>query len=201
MLRIVVAVLAVLTFVSTADAQQKPQRVRGTVEKVDGSSLILKGRDGVPVTVKMADNVSVVAIVTSSPADIKPGSFVGATAMPEADGSWKAVEVHIFPESMRGTGEGDRPFDYQPKSTMTNATVGDMVSKVDGGSMTLKFKDGEKKIDIVPSTHIVTYVMGSKDDLKPGAKVMITAAMKQEDGTFTTPRVNVGRDGATPPLW
>jgi hypothetical protein len=202
MMRIVLALVAVFAFLSTASAQQpKPQRVRGTVEKVDGSLLTLKGKDGAPISVKMADNVNVVAVVHATTADIKPGLFVGSTAMPEADGSWKAVEIHIFPESMRGTGEGDRPFDYQPKSTMTNASVSDMVSKVDGGSMTLKYKEGEKKIDIVPSTQIVTYVPGSRDDLKPGVKIVITAAIKQDDGSFTTNRVNAGRDGVAPPLW
>ncbi len=202
MMRMILVIAASLAVVFSATAQQpKPQRVRGTIEKVDGSLLTLKGKDGAPITVNMADNVNVVAVVSATPADIKPGLFVGSTAMPEADGTWKAVEIHIFPESMRGTGEGDRPFDYQPKSTMTNAAVSDMVSKVDGGSMTLKYKDGEKKIDIVPSTQIVAYVPGSRDDLKPGAKVVITAALKQQDGSFTTARVNAGRNGAAPPLW
>ncbi|HZP79236.1 MAG TPA: hypothetical protein VFB45_24085 [Pseudolabrys sp.] len=201
MLRIALAILAALTVVVSAHAQQKPQRVTGTIEKVDGAMVMLKGKDGAPITVKMADNATVVAVIKSSLADIKAGSFVGSTAMPEADGTWKAVEVHIFPESMRGTGEGDRPFDYHPKSTMTNATVGDVVSKVEGGTMTMKFKGGEKKIDVVPSTLVVTYIPGNKDELKPGAKVVVLGATKQDDGSFTTARLNVGRDGVAPPLW
>jgi len=182
----------------SASAQDKPVRVRGTIEQVDGSMLTVKARDGEMLKVKMADNINVVALIKASMADIKPGSFVGSTALPEQDGSWKAVEVHIFPEAMRGTGEGDRPYDYKPKSTMTNGTVGDAVSKVSGSTMTLKYKEGEKKIDVTPETVIVTYVPGSKDELKPGAKIYIPAATKQADGSLTTGRINVGRDVAPP---
>jgi hypothetical protein len=192
---------AAVLFLATASFAQQPQtvRVRGTVEAVDGAMLSVKARDGSDLKVKMADNVNVVALVKASLADIKPGSFVGSTAMPEQDGSWKAVEVHIFPEAMRGTGEGDRAYDYKPKSTMTNGTVGDAVTKVSGSTMTLKYKEGEKKIEVVPETVIVTYVPGSKDELKPGAKIYIPAATKQEDGTLTTARINVGR-GIAPPM-
>jgi Domain of unknown function (DUF5666) len=179
---------------------QQPQtvRVRGTIEAVDGAMLSVKARDGSDLKIKMADNVNVVAVVKASLADITPGSFVGATAMPEEDGRWKAVEVHIFPESMRGTGEGDRPYDYKPKSTMTNGTVGDTLAKVDGSTVTLKYKDGEKKVDVTPQTVVVMYAPGNKDELKPGAKIYIAAAAKQEDGTLTAPRINVGRDIAPP---
>ena len=123
------AACAVALVAASAAAQDKPVRVRGTVEQVDGSMLTVKARDGEMLKVKMTDNINVVALIKASMADIKPGSFVGSTAMPEQDGSWKAVEVHIFPEAMRGTGEGDRPYDYKPKSTMTNGTVGDAVSQ------------------------------------------------------------------------
>jgi hypothetical protein len=155
----------------------------------------------------MADNINVVALVKASMADIKPGSFVGSTAMPEENGSWKAVEVHIFPEAMRGTGEGDRPYDYKPKSTMTNGTVGDVgkgsagatVEKTEGATLLLKYKEGEKKIDVTPETVIVSYVPGSKDELKSGAKIYIPAATKQEDGSLMAARINVGR-GVAPPM-
>jgi len=193
------AACAVALLAASASAQDKPVRVRGTVEAVDGQMLSIKTRDGSDLKVKMADNVNVVALVKASMADIKPGSFVGSTAMPEQDGSWKAVEVHIFPESMRGTGEGDRPYDYKPKSTMTNGTVGDAVTKVSGSSMTLKYKEGEKKIDVTPETVIVMYMPGSKDELKPGAKIYIPGATKQADGGLMTVRVNVGR-GIAPPM-
>ena len=173
-------------------------RVRGTVEQIDGSMMTVKARDGEMLKIKLADDAKVVALVKASIADIKPGSFVGSTAMPEQDGSWKAVEVHIFPEAMRGTGEGDRPYDYKPKSTMTNGTVDASVAKVSGSTMTLKYKEGEKKIDVTPETVIVMYAAGSKDELKPGAKIYIPGAIKQADGSLMTGRVNVGRDVAPP---
>jgi hypothetical protein len=180
---------------------QQPQtlRVRGTVEAVDGAMLSVKARDGSALKVKIPDNVNVVALVKASLDDIKPGSFVGSTAMPEEGGHWKAVEVHIFPESMRGTGEGDRPYDYKPKSTMTNGTVGDALAKVDGSTLTLKYKEGEKKIDVTPETIIVMYAPGSRDELTPGAKIYIPAATKLDDGTLMAARINVGR-GIAPPM-
>ena len=164
---------AVVLLVASAQAQDKPVRVRGTVEQVDGAVLTVKSRAGETLKVKMADDAKVVALVKASLADIKPGSYVGSTAMPEEDGTWKAVEVHIFPESMRGTGEGDRPYDYKPKSTMTNGTVGNVgattaagtvgseVTKGGGATLTLTYKEGEKKIDVTPETVIVMYTPGS----------------------------------------
>jgi hypothetical protein len=197
--RIAFGVLCGFAFgIISASADDKPVRVRGTIEAVDGQMLAVKGRDGSDLKIKMTDGIKVIALVESSLTDIKPGSFVGATAMPEQDGSWKAVEVHIFPESMRGTGEGDRPYDYHPKSTMTNGTVNASVSNVSGSSMTLKYKEGEKKIDIPSGAMIVTYVPGSKDELKPGAKIYIPAATRQADGSLMTPRINVGRGKAQP---
>ena len=203
---------ASLVLWSAASLAQQPQtmRVRGTIEKVDGSMLTVKSRGGETLMIKVPDNVNVVALVKASLADIKPGSFVGSAAMPEADGSFKAVEVHIFPESMRGTGEGDRPYDYKPKSTMTNGTVGvsanatgtvgSDVAKAGGGTtLTIKYKEGEKKIDVTPETPIVMYAPGSKDELKPGAAIYITAATKEADGTLSASRINVGR-GVVPPM-
>ena len=203
----VVALLAV-----TAQAQDKPLRVRGTVEQVDGAVLTVKSRTGDMLKVKMADDAKVVALVKASLADIRPGSYVGSTAMPEEDGTFKAVEVHIFPESMRGTGEGDRPYDYKPKSTMTNGTVGNVgstttatgtvgseVAKGSGATLTLTYKEGEKKIDVTPETVIVMYTPGSMDELKPGASIYIPAATRQADGSLMTGRVNVGR-GIAPPM-
>ncbi|HZL41291.1 MAG TPA: hypothetical protein VFC45_13550 [Pseudolabrys sp.] len=192
------AACAVALAVASASAQDKPVRIRGTVEQMDGQMMTIKARSGEMLKVKLADDGKVVALVKASLADIKPGSFVGSTAMPEQDGSWKAVEVHIFPEAMRGTGEGDRAYDYKPKSTMTNGTVDASVAKVSGSTMTLKYKEGEKKIDVTPETVIVMYAPGSKDELKPGAKIYIPGAVKQADGTLMTGRVNVGRDVAPP---
>jgi hypothetical protein len=120
--------------------------------------------------------------------------------MPQADGSQRAVEVHIFPEAMRGTGEGHRPWDLRPQSTMTNANVEETVTGIDGQTLTLKYKDGEKKVIVPPDTPIVTYVMGNRSELAPGTKIFIPAATKQPDGTLETARVNFGKDGLTPPM-
>jgi len=197
-----VAGFALLLATSASFAQQPaPVRVRGTVEGVDGSVLTVKSRDGqTTYKVKLTDNATVRGIVKAPLSDIKDNSYIGVTGMPQADGSQKAVEIHIFPEPMRGTGEGFRPWDLQPNSTMTNATVATMVKGVHGDEITLKYKDGEKKIVVVPETVIVTYVPGSKDELKPGAKIFIAGANKKEDGTLEAAAVSVGRDGITPPM-
>ena len=194
---------ALLLAASASFAQQQAStvRVRGTIEAVDGSMLTVKSRDGqTTYHVKVADNVGIRGIVKASLADIKQNSFIGVTGMPQADGSQKAVEIHIFPENLRGTGEGHRPWDLSPNSTMTNATVAQMVKGVEGDEIALKYKDGEKKIVVVPSTAIVTYVPGEKSELKPGAKIFIAAANKKEDGTLEAATISVGRDGIAPPM-
>jgi hypothetical protein len=183
-----------------ASAQDAPPvRVRGTIERVDGAVYIVKARDGAELKITAAEKPQIAGIIKASLSDIKQGSFVGVTAMPEADGSLTALEVHIFPEAMRGTGEGHYPWDLQPKSTMTNANVEDVVSAVIGQTLTLKYKDGEKKILVSPTTPIVTYVPGDANDLKPGAKVFIIA-VKQPDGTLQGRAWRVGRDGLMPPM-
>jgi hypothetical protein len=198
-----VAGFALLLATSASFAQQQPPpvRVRGTVEAFDGTVMTVKSRDGqTTYKIKPTGNVAVRGIVKASLADIKDNSFIGVTGMPQADGSQKAVEIHIFPEPMRGTGEGHRPWDLAPNSTMTNATVAQMVKGVDGDVITLKYKDGEKKIVVTPQTEIVTYVPGSKDELKPGAKIFIAGATKKDDGTLEAASISVGRDGITPPM-
>jgi hypothetical protein len=192
-----------LVLATSASFAQQPQtvRVRGTVEAVDGPVLTVKSRDGqTSYKVKMTDNVSIRGVIKAALADIKENSFIGVTGMPQSDGSQKAVEIHIFPEALRGTGEGFRPWDLLPNSTMTNATVAQMVKGVSGDEITLKYKDGEKKIVVVPETVIVTYVTGTKDELKPGAKIFIAGANKKEDGTLEAASISVGRDGLTPPM-
>jgi len=174
-------------------------RVRGTIERLDGSIYVIKARDGAELKLTLADKPQIAGVVRASLSDIKQGSFVGVTAMPQADGSLRALEVHIFPESMRGTGEGHYPWDLQPQSTMTNANVEQVVTAVDGRTLTLKYKDGEKKIFVPADAPIVTYAPGDKSDLKPGAKVFIIAA-KQADGTLEGRAWRVGRDGMTPPM-
>jgi hypothetical protein len=184
---------------SSAWAQQgQSMRVRGTIEKVDGKTLLVKARDGAVLTLALADNAQVVGVVKASLADIKEGTFIGSGAMPQADGSQKALEVHIFAESQRGTGEGHRPWDGAPSSTMTNGTVGATVTGVDGPTITVKYKDGEKKIVVPPGVPIVRYEIGSLSELKPGASITVVSATKQPDGTFSAARVNVGRDGVVP---
>jgi hypothetical protein len=193
---------ALILSVSMSSAQQaQTVRVRGTVEAVDGPLLTVQSRDGkTTYKVKLADNAVVRGIIKASLSDIKPNSFIGVTGMPQADGSQKAVEIHIFPEAMRGTGEGHRPWDLMPNSTMTNATVAQMVKGVSGDEITLKYKDGEKKIQVAPDTTIVTYASGDKSELKTGAKIFIVAANKKDDGTLEAPAISVGRDGITPPM-
>jgi len=193
---------AVLLATSAAFAQQSPPvRVRGTVEAVDGAVLSVKSRDGQTVyKVRLADNAAVRGVIKAALSDIKANSYIGVTGMPQSDGSQKAVEIHIFPEPLRGIGEGFRPWDLLPNSTMTNATVATMVKGVSGDEITLKYKDGEKKIIVTPETVIVTYVPGNKDELKPGAKIFIAAANKKDDGTLEAASVSVGRDGLTPPM-
>jgi hypothetical protein len=191
------AVLATIG-ASSVSAQQPPTvRVRGTIEAVDGATLTIKTREGSDVKAKLSDKATIAAVVKASYADIKQGAFIGVTGMPQPDGSQKCMEIHIFPEAMRGTGEGHRPWDLQPKSTMTNATV-EQVTSVGEHEINLKYKDGEKKIVVGPECPIVTYAPGDKAELKPGAKIFVAAATKQADGTLSVPRINVGRDAAPP---
>jgi Domain of unknown function (DUF5666) len=178
---------------------QDTVRVRGTIESIDGPTYLIKARDGAELKVALADKAQIAAVVTASLTDIKQGLFVGVTAMPQADGSLSAVEVHIFPEAMRGTGEGHYSWDLRPKSTMTNANVDQVVTAVDGQTLTLKYKDGEKRIFVPADTPIVAYVRGDNNDLKPGARVFI-AAVKQPDGTLQGRAWRIGRDGVTPPM-
>jgi hypothetical protein len=202
LLAILAAPLVCTQFALAQDAP--PVRVRGTIERIEapaapGLIYVVKARDGAELKLTIADNPQIAGIIKASLSDIKQNSFVGVTAMPQPDGSLNAVEVHIFPESMRGTGEGHYPWDLQPQSTMTNANVEQVVSAVDGRTLTLKYKDGEKKINVPANAAIVAYVPGDKSDIKPGAKVFIVAA-KQADGTLQGRAWRVGRDGVTPPM-
>jgi hypothetical protein len=191
--------LALMLAISSAQAQDVV-RVRGTIEKADGATLLVKTREGSQVTVKLTDNAQVNGVAKAALADIKQNSFVGITAMPQADGTQKAIEVHIFPEARRGAGEGHRPWDLVPNSTMTNANVEQLVTAVDGPMRTMKYKDGEKKISVPNNATIVQFVNGDRSELKPGAKIFIAAGTKKPDGTIETGGVNVGRDGITPPM-
>jgi hypothetical protein len=191
--------VAASTVYAIAQKAPVPSRVRGEIEAVDGDTLTVKSRGGEDVKLHMTSDMRIVGITRISLSDIKVGSFIGTTTVPGPDGMPTAVEVHVFPENMRGTGEGSRPYDLKPNSTMTNATVSESVVGNDGHTLLVKYKDGEKKVLVTPETPVVTYVGADKSDLKPGAKVI--AFMKQlPDGSFETNRVSVGRDGLTPPM-
>jgi hypothetical protein len=199
------ALLASLTIISVlgsvAWAQQPPPvRIRGTIESVDGSVLMIKSREGDSMKVRMTDNVAVFGVSKTELSEIKQGSYIGVTAIPEPDGIQKAVAVHIFPENQRGAAEGFRPWDQRPGSTMTNATVAETVKGTDGQNILVKYKDGEKKVVVPPGTPVVTFVTGDKSEVKAGAKIIIFGAVKKDDGMLEANRVNVGRDGITPPM-
>lgn len=181
-------------------AADRPIRIRGAIEKVDGAAITVKARDGASMVVKLTDTGTVRGIVAVTLADVKPGSYIGVSAMPQPDGSQKAMHIHIFPEAMRGTGEGFSQWDSVPGSTMTNAAVDNRAASVDGEVLTLKYKDGEKKIIVPAGIPIVTYLPGTKDELKPGAKVIVIGARKQADGSYLAPSISVGRNGLTPPM-
>ena len=202
MSRVLAASLMVISMLgSVAWAQQSPTvRIRGTIEAVDGPMLSIKSREGTDMKVRVTDNVAVFGVAKTELSEIKEGSYIGVTAMPEPDGTQKAVAVQIFPENQRGAAEGFRPWDQRPNSTMTNATVAQTVKGTDGQNILVKYKDGEKKVVVPDGTPIVTFVAGDKSELKPGAKIIIFGATKKEDGSLEAARVNVGRDGVTPPM-
>jgi len=200
-LKSVLAVLALGLASTLTLAQQAPTtvRIRGQIEVVDGPVLTIKTREGGDVKVRMTDNVAVFGVVKTSLAEIKEGSYIGVTGMPQPDGTQKAVAVHIFPENQRGAAEGFRPWDLRPNSTMTNATVAQTVKGTDGQNILVKYKDGEKKVVVSPDTPVVTFVAGDKSDVKPGAQIIIFGATKKDD-MLEANRINVGRDGITPPM-
>jgi hypothetical protein len=193
--------VSTIAIATTAPAlAQETRRVRATIEKIDGSTLYVKTREGEDLKIKLAEKPVFMAIIPATLADLKPGTYVGSGATPGPDGSLVAMEVHIFPEAMRGTGEGHRPMAGAPQATMTNANVDVSVAAVDGQMLTLKYKDGEKKLLVTPKTAIVAYTPGDFAELKPGIKIFIAAAQKQPDGSLQVARISYGRDGLTPPM-
>jgi hypothetical protein len=186
-----------LLFATSFAAAQAPQmvRVRATLENVSVPMLTAKARDGAEMKIKLADNAPVNEVVKASLADIKDNAYIAVTAMPQPDGSQKAVAILIFPEAMRGVAEGFRPWDLEPNSTMTNATVAEQVKSTDGQTLTVKYKDGDKKILVTPATIIVTYKKAAASDLKAGQKIFVAAAKKLDDGTLEAPNVAYGDVG------
>jgi hypothetical protein len=178
---------------------QDTVRVRGTVERIEGPVYIVKTRDGSEVKlVTVEDKPLFVAIVPATMKDIKQGMYVGSAGMMQEDGTQKAIEVHIFPESMRGTGDGHYDWDLLPKSKMTNGNVEEAVTAVDGPVLRVKYKDGEKKLVVTPQTVVVTYEFGKREEIQPGTRIFVAAAKKQPDGTLLTPRITYGRNGEGP---
>lgn len=202
MLKPAASATAFLLMSSIAIAQQTSDavRVRGTIESKDHQTLNVKARSGETLKVKLADNAPVRAVVKAPLSDIQPGSFVGITAMPQPDGTQKAVEIHLFPEAMRGTGEGHRPWDLMPNSTMTNATVATEVASNNGKTLVLKYRDGQKTFEVPPNVTVVTFAPASDADLKPGEKVFSATASKLPDGTIVASNITVGRNGLNPPM-
>jgi hypothetical protein len=205
-LRIAFAMVAVGLLVGTSIsyAQQKLVRIRGTIEKVDGANLEVKSREGKNIKVIVADKARYTAIVKAALSDLTPDTYIGVTAMPNADGSQQAVAIHIFQPAQRGTGEGFRPWDLQPGSTMTNAAIATTVAGTDGQVVTVRYKDkdkvDEKKVIVTPKTVIVRYVPGDRADLKAGVHVFLNNAKPVDDNTIEAPTVSYGRDGIRPPM-
>jgi len=203
-----VAVLATALTVSAALAQQQQppgtQRVSGTIERVDGTTIYGKGADGSAITLKLADNVAITAVSKATFADIKPGDYVGTGAVPQADGSQKAVELRIFPRPQADGGHYYDGWPGAPNGTMTNGfvqptgTVGATLAGSGEPSIVVKYPQGEKRIVIPANAHVVRNAFGTKDDLKAGAAFRANAAIRQPDGTYTAAAISVGRDGARP---
>jgi hypothetical protein len=201
------AALAAALTVSTALAQQQQQqtqRLNGTIEAVEGNTIYAKGRDGNAITLKLADNATITVALKATLADIKPGAYIGSGAVPQPDGTQKAVEVHIFEKPQSDGGHHYSGWYGAPNGTMTNGfvqptgTVGAAIGGAGDPSFMVKYHDGEKRIVVPANAHIVRNAAGSKDDLKAGAAFRAQAATKQADGTYTTTNISVGKDGGQP---
>ena len=184
--------------VALAQTPATTQRIRGDVTSVDGLNLEVKERSGQLLTIKLAENYVVTAVAKVGIEAIAVNSFVGAASMPQSDGTQSALEVLVFPESGRGSNEGHYPWDLQPGSMMTNATVTEVTTVGPARRLTLRYKDGEKVVVVPAGAPIVTFEPGDRAMLKPGAPVLISA-MRQPDGSLTAARVAVGKDGLVPP--
>lgn len=194
------AAVAALVLAVPADAQAPgARRLRGTIERVEASTLVVRSREGETVPVALAPDATVSALSRVELSSIGPGAYVGTAAMPQADGSLRAIEVLVFPEAMRGTGEGHGPWDLLPESTMTNATVADTVAGVEGRTLTLSWKGQSKRVVVPADAPVVTPIPASRDDLKAGSAVFLSA-VPQPDGSLRAARVTVAKDGVVPPM-
>lgn len=196
--RVIFALVPLLLIASGAGAQQQTARVTGSVENFDGHVLTVKSEKLGEVKVSLTANAAVFGVAEATLADIRPGAYIGVGAMPQPDGSQRAIQVTVLAESQRGLSEGHRPWDARPNSTMTNGTVDQTVASVSGQVVMVRYKDGEKKIVVPPDAIIRAYVAGDKSELKPGAHIAIVRAIRKSDGTLETDRVNVGRGEVVP---
>ena len=194
-----IAALAVVATIGTALAQSAPTRLRGTITAIDGKTATIATREGTSVNVNLADNWVAVLVVPTPLSEVKANSFVGIASLKGPDGVQNALEVLVFPEAARGSNEGHYPWDLQPESMMTNATVATVAAAGDGQTLTLKYKDGTQDIRVKPGIPVVTFAPGDRADAKVGAKVFMGAA-KGADGGLTVTRILVGKDGLTPPM-
>ena len=201
MIRAVAGLLiaAVSAFAVAQAPANPPVRIRGTVEKIDGQMLTVKATNGQSMTVKLADNYMVMGIAKASVADVASGKFIGTTTVGERDGGLVALEIHIFPENMRGTGEGHYDWDLRPASKMTNANVANVKTMGKERLLTVQYKGGEKQILVSENAVVVSFTPAEKSELKPGANVFVNS-QRQADGSLTAPRVNVGLNGLIPPM-
>ena len=191
--------IAAVSALAVAQAPNPPVRIRGTVEKIDGQMLTVKANNGQSMTVKLADNYMVMGIAKASVADVASGKFIGTTTIGERNGGLVALEIHIFPENMRGTGEGHYDWDLRPESKMTNANVADVKTMGKERMLTVQYKGGEKQILVPENAVVVAFTPADKSELKPGANVFVNS-QRQPDGSLTAPRVNVGLNGQVPPM-
>ena len=192
-------VVALLAWSGPAAAQEQSVRIRGAIERVDGPVLTIAPRSGSPLQVTLTPDVRIMAVLPAELAAIAPGTFIGTAALPQPDGTLRAQAVTIFPEAMRGAGEGHRPWDLTEGSTMTNATVDAAVTEVAGRELTLTYKGGQQHLVVTPDTPVVTLAPSDASLLVPGNHVFLSAA-QQPDGTLTAGRVAVGKDGLVPPM-
>jgi hypothetical protein len=205
---LIFATAGIFALSSIAIQAAPPLNVRGTITSVDGNTVEIKERGGEPAKIQLADNAKIVAVEKARLSDIKPGTFIGTAATPRTDGTLQATEIHIFPESMRGTGEGNRDWDLAPKSSMTNGTVAqkpdkvakNKVNKVAGNNLTVEYDGGTKVVTATPSTVVVSLVPGDRSELKPNAQVFIPGATKNADGVLEANRITVGKNGVPPPM-